>query len=396
MADLLDTLLFDDPSPEEREALRARFEEDPDLADAWAHWCEVRSAVRDQLQERVSDRRLLVLYVLDEDGYDEALTMSEQAALDGARDDIVRAINTIPALEQVVERIREERDDFEMMWETQFEDEPVHAPDREPASARERPDRAAQAPASQDESSAQWTRRFALASLVIGIAIGIGLFWSQGASTTTVTVAEGEVRTVELGAGSTARLVGTARLTYPTSTTDNAPYRVSLDEGRAFFDVQRRDEGEAFIVETATATTSVLGTQFGVTTRADTTEVVLASGAVEVASADAPEKQTVVLEPGQKSWVAKGAAPTAPTPADLTTALGWTGLFVFRSVPMKTIAERLSKHYDVSVEVAAPLAQESVTGTFAQEQSVDEVLDALAATLGADVTRVEGGYRLAP
>lgn len=389
MADLLDTLLFGEPSPEEQEALRDHFEKHPDLAAAWAHWREVRTVFRDQLQERVSDRRLLVLYVLAEDGYEEALTTSEQAALDAARDDIAHAIETIPALEQVAERIREERTDFEAVWQDQFED------DRASEAAPQQTDRAPQAPSSQDAHSSRWQRRFALASLVVGIAIGVALFWSQGPSTTTVTTAEGEVRTVELGTSATIRLVGAARLTYPTGDVDNERYRVTLNEGRAFFDVQRRSDDASFVVETPTATASVLGTQFGVTTRSDTTEVVLASGAVRVKAA-AADKQEVVLEPGQKSWVSETTGPSSPTPADLTDALDWTGLFVFRSVPMQTVTDRLSQRYDVQISVAEELAQEPVTGTFEQDQSVQQVLGALSATLGADVTRVDDEYRLVP
>lgn len=390
MDDLLDTLLFKDPSPDQREALKSRFEEHPDLAKAWAHWCEVRSRMRTRLQERVSDRRLLVLYVLAEDGYDDALTASERAALEAARDDIAHAIETIPALEQVVERIREERTDFEAVWNAQMD----AASDRSPSEGRS--DRSPKAPASRDEAASRWRRRFALASLVVGLAVGVALYWSQGASTTTVTVADGEVQTVELGAGSTARVVGAAQLTHPMSVPDGEPYQVTLEDGRAFFDVQRREEAAPFVVETPTATTSVLGTQFGVTTQADTTEVVLASGRVRVGTAETEADESVVLEPGQKSRVAKGDGPAAPTPADLTTALDWTGLFVFRSVSMATVAERLSQRYDVSITVADELAQEPVTGTFEQDQPPQQVLGALAATLGADVKQMDGGYRLVP
>lgn len=388
MSDLLDTLLFETPSSEEREALRDRFNEQPGLAEAWAHWQEVRATFRDRLQERVSDRRLLVLYVLEADGYDEALTTSEQAALEAARSDISHAIDTIPALEQVVERIREEQTDFETVWNAQFEDEEARP------SESKRSDRSARPPTSQDASASRWTRRFALASLVIGIAVGIGALWFQGASTTTVTVNEGETRVIELGTGTTARLVGTARLTHPTSAAKNAPYSVTLNEGRAFFNVQPRTDGEAFVVETPSATASVLGTQFGVTARPDTTEVVLASGTVQVGADETVEEpETVVLEPGQRSVVAKGDAPSAPTVTDLTAALDWTGLFVFRSVSMETVTDRLSRHYEVSIAVPEELAQEPVTGTFERDQPAQQVLNALAATLGAQVKQQEEVYR---
>jgi ferric-dicitrate binding protein FerR (iron transport regulator) len=201
---------------------------------------------------------------------------------------------------------------------------------------------------------------------------------------------------VALNDGSTVRLVGPAAFTHPTQPSETASRHVTLERGQAFFDVQRQ-ETRAFVVETPTATATVLGTQFGMTTVADTTEVVLASGSVRVGAATASSRDAVVLKPGEKSWVATGEGPASPSPVDLTAALEWTGLFVFRSVPMETIAQRLGQRYDVQISVAPTLADEPITGTFERKQPVQQVLNALAATLGADVQQgEEGQYRLVP
>jgi ferric-dicitrate binding protein FerR (iron transport regulator) len=399
MENLLDALLFDDNlSTEERSALRERFEGDPSLADAWEHWRHVRGYVRGQLQEHLSDRRLLVLYVLDRDGHEEVLTQTEREVLDEARADIARALDRIPALEQVVERIREEKEAFEEAWETQapFSEEasPVSI-DEEVPQSQDRKDRAPRALRSREGASLrQWSRRLVLTVLVVGVALGILMLWPSGPAVTTVTVAERERRTVEVGGESTVRLVGEATLTHPTEPSSEGPRRVTLQEGRAFFDVQPRPDGSSFVVETPTATATVLGTQFGVTARHDTTEVVLASGSVEVGAAGEQSDNRVVLEPGQKSWVVGEGAPSSPAPADLTEALDWTGLFVFRAVPIAAITDRLSRHYEVSITVAEDLRDEPVTGTFEREQPVRQVLDALAATLGAEVEQEGDVYRL--
>ena len=406
MEDPLDSLLFgDDLSPEERSAIQDRLDDDPDLATAWAHWRAVRYRVRERLQEGVPDRRLLVLYVLEQEGHTDALTTREREALDEARDDLTRAIDTLPALQHVVERIRDEKADFETAWALHVEEkeeglvgteEPAED-DATRSETRDRTERAARPPRSREASSVQrWSRRLAVAALVVVLAVVATLFWPQGGSTTTVTVADGSVEMKTLNEGSTVRIVGPATLSYPTPDGEEAVRRVTLADGRAFFDVQRRDDA-SFVVETPTATATVLGTQFGVTTQADTTEVVLATGSVRVAGAPETGKESVVLEPGQHSRVAKGGGPSAPASVDLTGALEWTGLFVFRSVSLTTIAERLTQRYDAEITVAEPLAQEPVTGTFEREQPVEEVLGALAATLGAKV-EAEGDnqYHLVP
>jgi ferric-dicitrate binding protein FerR (iron transport regulator) len=398
MADIFDTLLFEaELSSEERAELREQFDEDPALADAWTHWRAAHRHIRERLQEQLPDRRLLVLYVLEQEGHTAALSSAEREALAGARDDIARAIEIIPALERVAERIREERADFNEIWEHRPD---VEGPEPE-ASGRDerfadRSDRSARRPQSQDgDSVRRWTRRLVGVAVVVALAVAATLFWMQGPDTTTVTVADGSVRTVALQDGSTVRLVGPATFTHPTQQ-EGPIRRVTLDRGRAFFDVQHQGS-TSFSVRTPTAAATVLGTQFGVTTTADTTEVVLASGSVRVDASEASGDRAVVLEPGQKSWVAKGETPATPSPVDLTAALEWTGLFVFRSVPMEVVAQRLSQRYDVQISAAAAISDEPITGTFERQQPVQQVLDALAATLGAEVQQEdEDHYRLVP
>jgi len=402
MENRFDALLFgDDLSPEDRSSIQERLDDDPDLATAWAHWRAVRRRVRENLEETLPDRRLLVLYVLDQEGTDDPLSARERDVLEASRDEIARAIDAIPALEQVVERIREERADFEQVWATHIEEEgPLSRTDSLDApSVREngtgRPDRATRSPRSPETStSSRWSRRLAVAFSVAALAAVGVLLWPGAPSTTTVTVADGEEQVETLADGSTVRLVGPATLSYPAETEQTR--KVSLEEGRAFFDVQPREE-TSFVVETPTARATVLGTQFGVATRADTTSVVLATGSVQVERPDGPTDERVVLKPGQRSWVADGNAPAAPTPVDLTDALNWTGLFVFRSTPLTAITERLQRRYDTQISVASSLADRTVTGTFDRDQSLQEVLQTLAATLGAEVRQEsDDQYRLVP
>ena len=382
MEDLREALLFGAPhSAAQRDAFREHLADHPDLASAWAQWRRVRAALRDRLEERVPDRRLLVLYALEQEGRTAGFTPEEQHALDATRADIERVLDARPALQDVVERIQEERADFDAVWSEQ-----AGATDQQEATARRARDRGPKAPAAA--RSGAWTRRLVGAALAVALAGIVVLMWPQGPSRTTVEVAEGAQRTVTLGNGSTARVVGAATLSYPTRSGEQAVRRVRLSEGRAYFDVQAPGSG-SFTVETPTATTTTLGTQFAVQAHAESTEVVLASGEVQVRPAASAQDEGVRLKPGERSWVAQGQAPAPPEPVDLTAALDWTGLFVFRGTPVRTIADRLASHYDAEVRVAPALADEPVTGTFDREQPVDEVLDALAATLGAEVRTID-------
>lgn len=408
MEDLLYALLFDEElTADQRAALRDRFDDEPAFADAWAHWCAIRMRLRRRVHDLASDRRLLVLYVMEREGDDDAFTPEERAALDAAREDIQQAVKTNPVLEQVVERIQEEHADFEEVWDAHPEAADTPGFDRKSTSSAdhsgsptERNERAPAPPRARNDSlTRRWTRRLVGASLVVVLAVTGILFWTQGGSSTaTVAVEEGQVRTVELADGSVVRLVGAATFSYPTDGGDaTSVQRVTLDDGRAYFDVQPDGEGRSFVVETPTATATVLGTQFGVSAGLDTTDVVLASGSLRVDASQEGSDEGVVLDPGQRSTVGPTGPPAAPTSVDLTEALDWTGLFIFRSVPLETIVERLSHRFDVQIMVSETLAAEPVTGTFEREQSVEQILRALAATLSAEVEETgPNQYQLVP
>lgn len=397
MEDVYETLLFDD-TPTEQPAVRRRLEEDPELARAWAHWCAVRARIRDRLNDRLPESRLLVLYALETAGHASTLSTAEQEALAAARDDIEQALEAVPALSTVVGAIQDDQEAFEETWATQVDGttSAYPPPDAESRSA-DRADRAPRSSARRSRSALQrWTRRAAVAVLLVGAAVLATLYWPRGEALTTVTVDEGEMRMVDLADGTTVRLAGGTTLSYPANLADAEARRVTLREGRAFFDVQRRGDGPSFAVETPTATATVLGTQFGVLTGADTTAVVLAEGQVEV-GAGAADAAPVTLEPGQRSRVQRGQSPTSPAAVDLTSALDWTGLLVFRSTPMKAVADRLRRQYEATVSVAPALQEELVSGTFEQEQSIEEILGTLAKTLDADVQSTGSGqYQLVP
>ncbi len=396
MDDAYGLLLFeDDLSSEQRAMLQERLEEEPELAEGWARWRRICAQLRRRLQERLPDRRLLVLYALDQEGRSDALTREEKEALDAARDDIARAIETVPALQRVVERIQEERADFERVWAQQQARSETDASEGRPRS--ERDERSPRQPARSREHTAgrRWTWRLTVAALLIGAVVLAIFYGPREASRTTVTAGADEQRVVEFDDGSTVRLVGTARLTYDPGMSTTEDRHVRLARGQAYFDVVHRDDA-SFVVNTPAAQAEVLGTQFGVTTGGDTTEVVLVEGSVRVGPDDEAEAEGVVLEPGERSIIQHGTSPSPSRPVDLTQALDWTGLFVFRSVSTQAIAQRLSEHYEVSIAVAPALAEEPVTGTFEREQPVSQVLETIARTLGAEVQTENGTYRLEP
>lgn len=385
MDSLFEAVLFYDDLPDERQdAVREQLSQHPELHDTLVHWMQVRAAVRRELDAAVPDRHLLVLYALDDAGLGDALSEAEQSALREARPALREALDAHPGLQDVVQRIQEEQADFDAVWEAE-----VDAAMQDDAGATSLEDEAMRHPApSQAADDYSWALRLVAGVSLIMVALALAFFLPSGPSTTTIDVAAGETETITLDDGTSVRLSGVTRFTYPDEMPDgSAPYIVSIQTGKAFFDVTpRRDR--AFVVETPTATAEVLGTQFGVDTAPHHTDITLAEGALRIGAPNAADTARRMLAPGQATRVARDGAPTAPRSVDVNEALSWSGLFLFRQTPLARITTSLGAAYDVSIAVDETLAEEPVTGTFEREQPVGDVLDALAATLGARVEQV--------
>ena len=366
-------LYYDELSDEERAALHEELSDAPEWAAAFQRWLDIRQAVRTRMEAAWPDRHLLVLYAVAEQWGPDPLTEEEREALAAARSDIEQARAAHPAIDDVIAHIQDEGLAFEAEWGAH-----VAAGTTASASAPRADDRPP-APGSAREPTARMLSRIAIGGLVVMLAVGVlFLIPSEPTEPTVVETSADEQTEVILSEDVTVRLAETSRLSYA----EDEAHRPTLEAGGAYFDVSPGTD--VFVVETPTARTTVVGTQFGLQADADETQVVLAEGQVDVSSLEDPEA-TVTLEPGQQSRAAVGEAPTRPEPVDLTDALAWTGLFIFRDQSLETITERLAEHYDVRIEAADALRDESVTGTFEQDQPVEEILDVIASTLGAEV-----------
>lgn len=382
MHDAWELMMADALGPEERAEVRALLAEEPELAAAAAHWQAVRQAVAAPFARALPESRLLVLYALA--AHDEALLEpDERAEIEALRPAMARALARHPGLEALVRRIQDEALAFETAWQ-----EALPAP---PPPALPRPDRA---PAARRAArpALRWVWRAAAAFSVVALLGVFALFQLREAAFVEVATGPGEMQQVMLADGSSVLLYERSRLTYAAPDAEGFSRQVRLT-GKAFFEVA--EAPRPFTVETETALTTVLGTRFSVEAGPAATEVVLATGKVALSPKAAPA-DVVVLAPGQRSRVARGAAASSPENVDLSTALAWTGDLYFHATPLRDIAARLSRRFGVPVQVDAALAGEPVTGTFRQEQRLEAILQVLATSVSARVEGDAAGYRLVP
>jgi ferric-dicitrate binding protein FerR (iron transport regulator) len=393
MNDSYDPTLFEALDPAERDALQQALGEDADASEALALWGALRARLGADLRRDLPDADLLVLYALGE-ADPGALSPEEEARLIAARPALERAIAAHPALEDVVRRVRADHDAFEAAWE-----ESDLAPTGPDAPTRAEPEvrpkqRAADRTAvrgSTRSSSHRWVWRSAVGVALVAFAALSVFLLQRDAGYETYATAADETRTVALDDGSTVVLAASSRLMVETK--DDGARRVRLN-GEALFEVIPSDE--PFIVETPTALTTVLGTTFGVEASEIETEVVLANGAVEVATRVDPD-QSVRLEPGQRSRVVGGQPPEPPTRADVVATLAWTGTWYFHNAPADEVAARFSEHYDVPILLNPSLTSVRVGGAYSADRPVEESVQALAVSLGAEIEGdADAGYRVVP
>ena len=378
-----DAPLFEALDPAEREALRRALGDEASAADALALWSALRARLGTDLRRALPDFDLLVLYAIGE-ADSAALAPEEEARLIAARPMLEQAIAAHPALEDVIRRVRSDQSAFDAAWDAETSMAPA-AP--EPVVVGQRAhDRAPARP----RAARRWAWRAPVAVAVVAFAAIIVFIVQRDAGFETYTTAAGETHTVTLDDGSTVMLAASSRLMVETEE-DDGERRVRL-VGEALFEVV--PSTEPFVVETATALTTVLGTTFGVDASELETEVVLANGSVKVATRLDPE-QSVRLEPGQRSRVVGGQAPEPPARADVVASLAWTGTWYFHNAPADEVAARFSAHYDVPISLDPALAAVRVGGAYSADRPVEESLQALAVSLGARTEGdTAGGYRI--
>ncbi|MFT5142696.1 MAG: transmembrane sensor [Rhodothermales bacterium] len=326
------------------------------------------AAARQGLDAALSPDRL-VLRGLSDAGRSDALSASERTQLEQENSGINKALDQHAGLADVVRAVSADAALFDEVWdELASRDRPARRP---------RPMRAV-----------RWPARIGLGLSAVVLVALTYLSISSEVLRTTATAPAGEHLVVQLADGSSARLSPGSALTYvPGAYFERT---VSL-AGQAYFDVSR--DAVRFSVETPQAIITVLGTRFGVSTGEEQTDVVLVSGQVAV-SPRSNANDVVILEPGEATRVTRGASPQPASPVEVSEALTWSGLLVFRETTMARVAELLRLERGVDLELGVGVADLSVTGTFGPESTTSEILDILAATLGAQVSHSNGLFLL--
>lgn len=243
------------------------------------------------------------------------------------------------------------------------------------------------------KTSTQWLRAVAAAVVLALVTWGTLTFmedttpdfaWAE------VHTNEGETREVVLPDGSTVTLNSNTHLRYR-SDLDVAEIRDIRLEGEAFFDVNRRPE-QPFIIRTANAEVSVLGTSFNVREILGDarTEVEVATGKVAVKSLVDDTQQVVIT--AEEAVVLENNTLTTYTTADrVFNGVNWRkGQLSFKNTQLEEALPEIERAYQVDlIWQSTSLRNCEITGNW-QEENFTAVVEILEGLTGLTVKGVGG------
>lgn len=174
-----------------------------------------------------------------------------------------------------------------------------------------------------------------------------------------------------------------SELTY--SANYNTKNRAVQLKGEAFFDVITKEK-IPFIVETKDFIVEATGTKFNVNNynENDFASTTLAEGIINVRFNGS--KQVFAVDAGDKFELNRKSNTYKLGNADIETEIAWKdGQFIFKSIPFPMLVKRLERWYDVKLNYSeSEFKGYAFTGSFKNQESIWQVLDALKLTSSID------------
>ena len=170
-----------------------------------------------------------------------------------------------------------------------------------------------------------------------------------------------------------------SRLRYPVNSTGDKR-EVELD-GEAYFEVEANPESPFYVHTASGLSVYVYGTHFNVNAYSDeaSIETLLEEGSVNV---QVPIRHAEVkLKPGEQLSYNKTTHQLSKTKVDVDERVAWKdGKLVFRNAALPDVLKRLSRHFNVDVELQNETGKEFHYWATFKDESLVQILDYLSQT----------------
>ncbi|RKD90943.1 FecR family protein [Mangrovibacterium diazotrophicum] len=225
------------------------------------------------------------------------------------------------------------------------------------------------------------------AVLIIGLIISTTFFYLKSdrfiTGYTTIETPRGEKSKVFLPDGTEVWLNANSSISYPSFSKDQREVKLV---GEAYFKV-KHDDNIPFVVSTKRCDVKVLGTEFNVMAYdlLNRNEVTLFKGRVEVKAGT----KSAVLKVGQRFFISDDQQYIES--ANLQQTHSWVeNKLNFQKIPFGELVMRLENWYDVDlIYDTKRFAKTEFTGTFKNEETIWQVLDALNVYLPIQYKKID-------
>jgi transmembrane sensor len=189
--------------------------------------------------------------------------------------------------------------------------------------------------------------------------------------------------------GSKVWLNAASAITYPTAFPGKE--RIIQIDGEAYLEVAH-DARKPFKVQANGTEVEVLGTHFNVHAYSDeaTIKTTLVQGKVKVVksetvnagkSAQAGNRQSVILKPGEQALLEPHSPLTINHSPDLEEVLAWkNGLFRFNNADIESVMKQVERWYDVEVVYEGPKPEGHFRGKISRDVMASEMLKIIEAS----------------
>lgn len=196
--------------------------------------------------------------------------------------------------------------------------------------------------------------------------------------TIAVVTRSGERVTLELPDGSKVELNAASKLTY--SSNFNQQNRIVTLEGEAYFDI-KKSKTDKFVVQTATHTVEVMGTQFNVQSynAEENFEVTLLTGKVKV-NKISDLANAIILKPNEKYEFDYNSQELTVHKTDLENETAWLrGELVIKDKPLGHAINQIERFYGAVINDSsiANLENKVFTGSF-KKGNVEDALEVIS------------------
>ena len=233
-----------------------------------------------------------------------------------------------------------------------------------------------------------WGRLAAAASVAVLLAaVGYWLL-PRPVDRPTYRTGYGQTRAITLPDGSRVVLNGNSSLSFPGQWPAGEPREVRLD-GEAFFAVTHRPDHRKFVVTTpGKLRVEVLGTQFNVYGRQQTTKVSLNAGAVRLHVGPAAAGRPLLMRPDELVEFDARSERLTRKKVNAEMVSSWKNKkLIFENTSLREVTQLLRDTYGLTATVSDPALLEGRFSGTVPNENLDVLLDGLAGLFDLEVTR---------